>query len=266
MSIQKFPLASIQKVRQYIQAALTLPDSEREPPSTVTFEDSEEMPEPESLDALGDLFKFGGPPGIIDSSATADGRWFVSAVNPADALIRLPGLSLKSKLRLVGYVYRAERSGRGVVWGVPEAVGATAELEKALSDDLDITQPPQPEQAINGVMNTIQGDRSVVSFIVASILRRELVEFGAAGKYCRWTHHRLIDGIPNSVIPEWRTDPPKDFAPRARIFPDGRAAVEFFTCRVAAPTAIFRHIDQYPSDSYDLTSLDRAIALVRRKK
>jgi hypothetical protein len=266
MSIQKFPLASIQKVRQYIQAALTLPDSEREPPSTVTFEDSEEMPEPESLDALGDLFKFGGPPGIIDSSASADGRWLVSAVNPADALIRLPGLTLKPGLRLVGYLYRAERSSRGVVWGVPEAIGTTAELEKVLSNQLDANHPPQPPQAIDGIMNAMAGDRSVVSFIVASILWRELVEFGAAGKYCRWTHHRLIDGIPNTVIPEWRTDPPKDFAPRARIFPDGRAAVEFFTCRVATPTAIFRHIDQYPPGSYSLTSLDRAIALVRRKK
>lgn len=266
MSIQKFPLASIQKVRQYIQSALALPDSEREPPSTVTFEDSEEMPEPESLDALGDLFKFGGPPGMSDSSASSDGRWFVSAVNPADALIRLPGLSLKPGLRLVGYVYRAERSGRGIVWGVPESVGTTAELEKALDDSLDVTSPPQPNQHIDHVMDAIEGDRSVVSFIVASILRRELVEFGAAGKYCRWTHHRLIDGIPNTVIPEWRTDPLKDFSPRARIFPDGRAAVEFFTCRIAAPTAIFRHIDQYPADSYSLTSLDRAIALVHRKK
>jgi hypothetical protein len=265
MSIQKFPLATIQKVRQYIQSALVLPDSEQQPPSTKTFEEDEELPEPESLDALGDLFKFGGPSDLSETATTTDGRWQVSAVNPGDALIRLPGLSLKPGLRFVGYTYRGEKIGKGMVWAVPEVWSVTAELEKALSDQLDITHPPHPNQALPEVMAAIEGDRSVASFMVASILRRELLEFGAAGNQCRWTHHRLVDGIPNTVIPEWRTEPPKEFSPRVRLFPDGRAAVEFFTCRVAAPTAIFRHIDQYPADSYSLTSLDRAIALVRRR-
>ncbi|HEY9815773.1 MAG TPA: hypothetical protein V6D20_08255 [Candidatus Obscuribacterales bacterium] len=265
MSIQKFPLTTIQKVRQYIQSALVLPESEQQPPSTKTFEDDQEVPEPESLDALGDLFKFGGPSDILESNASASGRWLVSAVNPADALIRLPGLTMKEGLRLVGYIYRSEKNGKGVVWAVPEVLSVTAELEKALSDDLDLTHPPQPKQALKDVMESIEGDRSVVSFMVASILRREMLEFGSAGKHCRWTHHRLIDGIPNTIVPEWRTEPPQEFSPRARIFPDGRAAVEFFTCRVAAPTAIFRHIDQYPADSYVVNSLDRAIALVHRR-
>lgn len=266
MSIQKFPLTTIQKVRQYIQNALVLPDSEQQPPSIKTFEDSEEMPEPESLDALGDLFKFGGPPESVDVAALGGGRWIVSAVNPADALIRLPGLTMQAKTRLVGYVYRAESNGCGVVWAVPEEMGVTAELEKALSDDLDMVHPPRPTQAVDDVMSVLEGDRSATSFMVASILRREFLEFGAAGKNRRWTHHRLIDSIPSTVIPEWRTDPPTELMPRARVFPDGRAAVEFFTCRVVAPTAIFRHIDQYPSDSYEVKSLDRAIALVRPRR
>jgi hypothetical protein len=262
MSIQKFPLAAIQKVRQYITSALMLPDSERQPPSIKTYEEIDELPEPDSLDALGDLFRFASPVDEEPSPSVSGGRWQVSAVNPAAALLKLPGLWLKRDFRLVSYFYRAENSGRGLVWAVPENWSTTAMLEKAIADfSADYHTPPKPEGALEDCMEAIEGDGSVVSYLVASILKREFREFGTLGSQVRWGNHRLIDAIPDKLQPYIQEELPPDFAPKVRILQDGRAAVEFFSCRVKSPVAICRHVDQYNPGSYVSKSSDRAIAI-----
>lgn len=261
MSIQKFPLEALQKIRQHITSALVLPTTERQPPSVKTFEEADELPEPESLDALGSLFQFGG---ASDPAFTADrdGEWFVSAVNPGAALVRLPGLRLKPGFRLVSYLYRTDKNDhKGIVWAVPEDLSTTNLLEAVLDRAGDLNNPPKPQGALSDIFLALEGDRSAASFLVASILRREFAEFGAAGKHRRWAHHRLIDRVPSQLQPDWKTPPPPELSPRVRLFPDGRAAVEFFSCRVVAPIAIFRHVDQYGEGEYLGNCSDRAIAL-----
>lgn len=262
MSIQKFPLEAIQKIRQHITKALVLPSSERQPPSVKTFEDADELPEPGSLDDLGSLFQFGGASENQAVRLNQSGEWLVSAVNPAAALVRLPGLKLKSGYRLVSYLYRAEdKELKGVIWAVPEQLSTTDLLEAALEKAGDLNTPPKPQGALPDLFTALEGDRSAASFLVASILRREFLEFGAEGKHRRWAHHRLIDRIPTPLQPDWKKPPPPEMAPRVRVFPDGRAAVEFFSCRIVAPIAIFRHVDQYESGQYSANCTDRAIAL-----
>lgn len=257
MSIQKFPLATLQKIRQYIQKSLILPDAEQR--LDIAFSKEDEPPEPTSLDALGDLFRFGGFSQEI-GAATPDsqGRWFVSTINPAVVLPKLPGLWLKPGFRIVSYLYRAETEGTGVLWAVPEVLTTTAQLERALTS-ADVSQPPQPEGALTDFMEAIEGDRSVSSFLVASILRRELQELGRLGSRCQWTHHRLISTVPPQLEQQVGVAQLKELSPRVRRFPDGRTAVEFFSCRIAPPVAIFRHVDLYANDRYAASSLDRAV-------
>jgi hypothetical protein len=263
MSIQKFPLATVQKVRQYIQKTLTLSASEQHPQALPSDWAGVEQPEPESLDALGDFFRFGGFDDSELAGAASEAGWFLSAANPAAALLKLPGLHLKPGLRLVSYLYRTETSGRGIIWAVPEALSTTAQLEKALVAS-NPEQPPQPAGALPDFMEAIDGDRSPASFLVASILRREFQEFGALNQHCNWSHHRLIDTVPMQLVQQVGTDQLKDLTPRVRILPDGQAAVEFFTCRVAPPAVIFRHIDLYPVDRYAANCLNRAVSGNRR--
>ncbi len=263
MSIQKFPLATIQKVRQYIKGILVLPESEQKisslPPST-----EDEPPEPDSLDSLGDLFKFGGWMEEDRPTPQVAGQWLISAVNPADALIKLPGLQLKPDFRLVSYLYRSESEGFGKTWALPEELSSMGYLEQALVLGEGPEQPPQPKGGMADFMMAIAGDRSPVSFLIASILRRELEEVGALGQYCNWTHHRLIETVPTRVTWQWRMEQPKDLSPKVRLFEDGRAAVEFFSCRVVAPSSIFRHVDQYSADQYTANSIDRSVAIAKR--
>lgn len=263
MSIQKFPLKTVQKVRQYIKTCLTVPASDYMAHFSASLDD--DIPEPDSVDDLSDLFGFGGID-PMDSIATTDSHWVLSTVNPATALVKLPGLWLRSDLHLVSYLYQAEGSSVGVIWAVPESLSATADLEKPLDISTSISKIPKPEGALPSFMDGIEGDRTPASFLVASIFRRELQEFGATGARANWAHHRLIETLPEQVHWEWNGDHPKDCCPKVKILPDGQAVVEFFTCRVVAPVTLYRHIDQYPANSYKPVSLDKSIARALAEK
>jgi hypothetical protein len=175
----------------------------------------------------------------------------------------LPGLKLKAGLRLVSYLYRLEENGISATWALPEALSTTAQLEAALRPSNGQDHPPKPDGSLADVMEAVEGDRSPMSFVIASLLRRELAEFGALGKFCAWEHHRLIDTLPPAQW-QWRTAIPKDLSPKIRLFPDGKAALEFFTCRTVPPIALFQHLDQYPLGHYTPQGIDRAIAIAQK--
>lgn len=222
---------------------------------------NEEPPEPDCLGDLGSLFSLGGAEEFESQAPNIKGKWFISSMNPGAALMKLPGVGLKPGIRLVTYLHRSGADGVGVTWALPEVMSTTALLEQALDSQCDAQRPPKPEAALSNVMEVFEGDRSPLSFVIASLLRRELQEFGSVGKFCNWTHHRLIDAVPNQVKWEWRVkQPPQDLSPKVLVYPDHKVAIEFFTCRVTAPVAIFQHVDQYPPNQYVAAITDRAIA------
>lgn len=264
MPIQKISLEALQKVQQHIKSALSLPESENHPDLLTTFQNGSEPPEPGSLGDLGSLFCLGNLEEFESQAPNTAGKWFISSMNPGASLLKFPGLSLKSGLRLVSYLCRTADAGVGVTWAVPEAMSTTAQLEKALNHGVNVQQPPRPEAALEDMMEAIEGDRTPLSFVIASLLQRELREFGAVGKACNWSHHRLIDAVPTQVKWQWRVKEPQDLAPKVLVYPDQRVAIEFFTCRVVAPIAIFQHLDQYPADQYKAVRSDRPIAVPLR--
>ncbi len=262
MSIQKIPFAAVQKVRQLIKDSLVLPSSE-ESPGSLSLSEDDEPPEPDSLYGLGDLFNLASTPEEEVHAPNREGRWFISATNPGAIVAKLPGLRIKSGFRMVSYLVRTAEGGSSVTWALPEALTTTAQLEDALNAVSDASGNPQPVGALSP-MEAIEGDRTVPSFITASLLYRELQEFGTQGKNWNWRHHRLIESVPPQVPWEWRGEMPKDLATKVLVFPDGRAAVEFFSCRIVAPVAIVRHMDQYAANSYQPSCIDRVVAIPKR--
>ena len=256
MSIQKLPLAALQQVRQYIKSTITLTDVDQKFQDWAMLDDFEDLPEPASVDNLSSIFAFGN---LSTEQAHRCSSWGVSTVNPGAALVRLPGVSLKPGMRMVGYVYQAKDDGVGAVWAVPDELSTTFALEKAIATS-QASRQPQPEGAFDHFMEAVRGDRSAVSFMVASLLRRELEEFGAVGQRCTWSHHELIDAVPLQAKWQWKHQQPTDMAPKVKIMPDGQAAVEFFTWRGTHPIALFRHIELYPAESYVSKSQNQAIA------
>ncbi|MBF2002359.1 MAG: hypothetical protein IGS38_16755 [Synechococcales cyanobacterium M58_A2018_015] len=252
MSVQKFSLAVVKQVQQYIRATLALTELDHA---------ALEIPEPESLDELSSIFEVGGLSSEARLDAATHGAWSVSRVNPAAALLKLPGLRLKPGLRLISYLYRNPQHSSGRVFALPEIYSTTALLEKALATSGDMTQPPRPEAALPHFMDAIEGDRSPVSFLVASLLQRELQEFGADGQHCQWSHHQLLDAVPTVARWQWQIELPKDFSPKVKVLTDGQAAVEFFTYRIRGGLGLYRHIDQYAANHYTPRSLDKLIAV-----
>jgi hypothetical protein len=261
MSTQKVPIESLQKIRQHIRTVLVLPESENHP----RLSDAEEAPEPDSLASLGDLFRFGGDLDEGLPMPNDRGQWFVSVIDPAVALMKLPGLSLQPGYRLVTYLYRVRDEGYGKTWALPTALSTTAQLEKAIIPPASPDRPPRPKGALDDLMAAVQGDRSPTSFLIASLLRRELLELGGLGGGGNWRQHQLITQAPPQVRWQWRTDAVPDLSPKVRVLPDGKVVVELFTCRVSPSVAIFQHLDQYRSGEYLPQSIDRPIAIAEKK-
>ena len=264
MSVQKIQLEALQKIRQHIQHGFSLPESENHPRSRSFLDEVAEIPEPDSLSDLGDLFSLGSSMDELTHAPNTRGEWYVSAANPGAVLMKLPGLTLKPNVRLVAYLHRQSDDGMGIIWAVPELLSTTAHLEKALATSGDREHPPQPNGAFTNLMEAVEGDHSTASFIIASLLQRELAEFGRLGKASRWSHHRLISAIPTQIQWQWKVETPKDLSPKVLLFADGRAAIEFFSCRIVPPVTIFQHFDQYSGNHYKATVLDRAIAIAQR--
>ncbi|MBW4526265.1 MAG: hypothetical protein KME18_13870 [Phormidium tanganyikae FI6-MK23] len=258
MSTQRVPLEALQKIRQHFKTALLVPASEDHPEM---YTERDEPPKPESLEGLGSLFHFGGSLEEAIQMPNRQGQWFISAANPGTALMKLPGLKLKPEFRVISYLYRMGDDGTGATWALPEAFSTTSHLEKALLAAGGRDAPPKPEGALADFMDAIDGDHSPMSFVIASLLLRELLEFGKIGRIAVWSHHRLINALPSLPKWQWRSEAPKDYSPKVRAFPDGRVAVEFFTCRTVAPIAVFQHVDQYLAGEYRAKHLDRAIAV-----
>jgi hypothetical protein len=260
MSTQRVPLEALQKVRQHLRSTLVVPEIENHPN---LYTHADEPPAPKSLNELGSLFHFGSSIENAPQTPNNQGLWFISAMNPGAALMKLPGIRLKPKFRLISYLYRTGETGTGATWALPEQYSTTSHLEKALINAGGRDAPPKPEGALDDFMNAIEGDLSPMSFAIASLLRRELLEAGKIGRSAGWTHHRLLDAILPQVTWQWHIEIPKDFSPKVRVFPDGRIVIEFFTCRTVAPISIFQHVDSYCAEQYCGRYFDRPIAIAQ---
>jgi hypothetical protein len=260
MAFQRYPLPTVQKVSQLIRDTLVLPLPEQQPSSAALNSDDDK--EPDSLDALGDLFRVGDVPEDNLPSPNAEGRWFVSTVDPSEALSKLPGLWLSPGIRLVTYLKQDGNGGLGVTVALPGLLSTTERLEAAIEAVTGSDQPPSPMGGLPNLMTGIEGDGSLASFLAASIFIREIREFGRFGRYSRWIHHRLVAAVPPKVAWQWRTKMPEDFSPKVVLRPDAEVIVEFYSCRVQKPIALFRHLDRYPPNSYTATNQDQVIAAI----
>lgn len=260
MSSQQFPITSLKTLRRSLQQRLVLPDCEHTPSAVMAGD----LPEPDSLAGLSTLFRKGGITHTEGSTPNVHGQWFISTADAGMALKNLPGIRLKPSYCLVTYLYRIRRSNRAhgtaATWAMGHHLSTTSHLEAALDLAGDHGTPPYPEGALLNSMMAITGNYTAGSFLIASILQRELEEFGRCGKFHRWHHHRLIGKIPPQHSWQWRVTPPKDLKPRVRGLANGKTTVEFYTCRLSPPVSIFRHLDRYPVHSYVAKVSNQAVA------
>jgi hypothetical protein len=152
--------------------------------------------------------------------------------------------------------------------------------------DVSTEASSEPAGALDDVMKGIAGDGSPSSYLCASILRRELTEFGARWHGCRWTTHTLVGANPlttdpkpqdaslDSAIPsyargelpkkgdtgwKWLAREPGEWRPSVHITGDD-ITVTFHTYSPLGQEGIFRHTDRYRVGSYVSQSEEVKIA------
>jgi hypothetical protein len=260
MAFQRYPLATVQKVSQFIRETLVLPPHEQQP-GKFSPQDDDDGPIPDSLNALGDLFRVGDLPEDNVPAPNSEGRWFVSTLDPANALTKLPGLWMRPGIRLVTYLRQDSNGGLGATVALPGLLSTTEYLEDAINNITATDQVPKPMGALPNLMVGIEGDGSLASFLTASIFTREVREFGRFGRYSRWMHHRFVAAPPQQIPWQWRTKMPEDFSPKVVLRQDAEVIVEFYSCRVQKPIALFRHLDRYPPNSYTAENQDQVVAV-----
>ena len=82
--------------------------------------------------------------------------------------------------------------GRGIVWAMPENKPFPEPDECPMIKVGEFWELPKPPGALDKVMDAIEGDGSILSYLSASIFSREINEFGAFGHMNEWNNHWII--------------------------------------------------------------------------
>jgi hypothetical protein len=137
--------------------------------------------------------------------------------------------------------------------------------------------PPKPPAALDEVMQAVEGDGSAWSYLSASILRRQLGEFGAMWHGATgWITQRLLDdnplkaskkqGISTFVVPsdelgkwKWLETEPKQWAPQVRVEKE-LVTVTFYTYSPLYEKTIYCYTDTFRPGSYSFKTDRKKIA------
>lgn len=126
-----------------------------------------------------------GPPG-----------WSRSSADPMALLDVFGSIRLRPGWVLRAYQYTEGDDGNGLVWALPRDA-PFPEPDDCMGSDSDGSAPhPMPPGGIADVGSLIDGDGSPLSYLSASLLARELTEFGARGRGRSWSDECIIGAPP----------------------------------------------------------------------
>ena len=190
--------------------------------------------------------------------------WSRSAGDPSVIVDATEILGVQPGYKLVAYRYRAGGNGNGVVWALPENADAPPpELCETLEDEF--ANPPRPAEATHP-MDVIEGDGSPWSYLVASLLARQFLEYGAMWHGVGWGTHEIIcrdpwrnPQRPTSSLREgphtptdqwnWMEPPPDDWRPSVKV-EAASVVVTFFTFSGMGVETITRNEDRFGPSGY----------------
>ena len=200
-------------------------------------------------------------------------EWSKSTVDPMAVLAVFQPLRIKQGCILRAYQFREAADGKGVVWAMPADAdfpvpGACARQENVLAG------PPKPMAALDEAMEAIEGDGSPISYLCASLLSRELREFGAMLHGCNWSTHTILGqnpltagnalqllNSPSGTPDQWKWLTPEPVEWQPHVHENDRAVtVTFFTFSGLGQQTIYRHSDTFQPGIYSFTTQAEEIA------
>jgi hypothetical protein len=195
--------------------------------------------------------------------------WQKSPIDPCALLCAFPSLRLRQGYTLRAYSFRAGGNGNAFVYSMPTG-SPFPEPKECARDRGHFLEPPIPLDALADVMDAIEGDESPWSYVSASLLSRELREFGARWHGCEWGTHVILEANPiNGPRPsadmttdasqwEWIEPEPQEWRPV--VVMSEPITVRFFTYTGLGAERIVRHLDSFRPGKYQFDVQDTPIA------
>lgn len=202
--------------------------------------------------------------------------WSKSRANPTRLVTIFAPLKVRKGLVLRAYQFKEEANGNGIVWAMP-ADSEFPEPKDCPKLDSHLFKAPKPSEALDDVMDAIEGDGSPWSYLAASLLRRQFTEFGAMWHGYNWTFYHILDADPWKDGPPreegplserpssprdnwtWVADMPQDFRPRVQAEGD-QVTVTFYTYCGLEKQRIYQHTDTYRAGKYRARIEQKTIA------
>lgn len=201
---------------------------------------------------------------LMVPEATPNG-WSKSTVDPLKLLAFFPALRLREGFTLRAYQFKEEVNGNGFVWAMPKDAEFPAP-EDCPKLESHFLKAPKPYDALDDVMEAIEGNDTAEAYWQASLLRRELKDFGAIWHGYVWLPHVVLDADPLTGPRDENADPmrtpmtpagewtwleskPTDWTPRVVLEPD-RVVVTFYTFSGYEKEGLYRHVDVYRRGKY----------------
>ena len=153
-------------------------------------------------------------------------------------------------------------NGIGIVWALPVSA-EFPEPDSCTRLEGRFGKPPKPPQALGDFMEAIDGDGTPLSFLSASLLSRELHDFGSQWHGVGWGNVKLLSSDPWSdpsnagsdlveVLDgewEWESPKPDNWQPRVEVGTN-TATVSFIGYSGLGRYRIFRITDRYKTGAY----------------
>lgn len=207
------------------------------------------------------------------------------ANDPMALLAVFTSLHIKKGFTLRAFPYSVFEGGVGNVWAVPVSsplpdpeeceivdlfkLPRPFPIENSCLDGLTMEGPvklPRPPGALDNVMEAIEGDGTLWSYLSASIFAREVAEFAASWHGSVWSTNTILGGDPWTFPHVWQEEDkegpsseqgwqwlgrrPSEWKPSV-VCNDEVTLVKFFTYSMLVQEAIYCFTDIYKHSSYE---------------
>ena len=196
--------------------------------------------------------------------------WSKSDADPMRLLKAFPSLRIRDGFVLCAYQFRSDGNGNGWIIALPADAPFPEPGECPRNEHHFLGHPVIP-CALKDYMDAIDGDGSLISHVEASILARELAEFGAMWHGISWGDHHVLDSSPfeksgkkktftESNISEWGWEKPIPDDWRPSVHRTGhRVTFVFYTYSGQGKEHIVRHTDSFRVNQYTFRSATELI-------
>jgi hypothetical protein len=186
-----------------------------------------------------------------------DFGWFKSSGNPESIVRGFSHLHIKSGYKLRAYQYSDGGNGNGIVYAIPADKDLPEPRDSEQIDD-QFLSGPKPTFALDDFMQVIEGDKTPVSYLQASIAFHELHEFGAIWHGTSWGRDVILpindDEATKAYKYEWNMieDEPEIIEPHFYYNYDGNPVVVFHTINDIYTVTLNRYVHVFNKDDYTL--------------